>query len=57
VAARGYEALRRLTEGRDVVWYGLGEGPGYCGLDTEVGEISRFTLRTPPARCGRWRPS
>jgi UDP-N-acetylmuramate: L-alanyl-gamma-D-glutamyl-meso-diaminopimelate ligase len=47
VAARDYEPLRRLTRGREVVWYGIGEGPGYSAVDIEIGEISRFTLRTP----------
>jgi UDP-N-acetylmuramate: L-alanyl-gamma-D-glutamyl-meso-diaminopimelate ligase len=47
VAARDYEPLRRLTAGRDVVWYGIGEGPGYSAVDIEIGEITRFALRTP----------
>jgi len=47
VAARDYEPLRRLTAGRAVTWYGLGDGPGYCGLDVRIGEITRFSLRTP----------
>jgi UDP-N-acetylmuramate: L-alanyl-gamma-D-glutamyl-meso-diaminopimelate ligase len=47
VAARDYEALHRLTEGREVAWYGLGEGPGYCALHIEIGEITRFVLATP----------
>jgi UDP-N-acetylmuramate: L-alanyl-gamma-D-glutamyl-meso-diaminopimelate ligase len=47
VCARGYEPLARLTEGRRPVWYGVGEGPGYCALDVEIGEVSRFRLRTP----------
>jgi UDP-N-acetylmuramate: L-alanyl-gamma-D-glutamyl-meso-diaminopimelate ligase len=47
VAARDYEPLRRLTSGREVIWYGIGEGPGYCAVDIEIGEITRFNLRTP----------
>ena len=47
VCARGYEPLRRLTSDRDVVWYGLGEGVGYSGVDIEVGEVTRFKLRLP----------
>jgi UDP-N-acetylmuramate: L-alanyl-gamma-D-glutamyl-meso-diaminopimelate ligase len=47
VAARDYEPLRRLTSGRPATWYGLGDGPGYSGTDIEIGEITRFSLRTP----------
>jgi len=47
VCARGFEPLRRLTEGRKVVWYGLGEGEGYSAIDVQIGEITRFSLRTP----------
>jgi len=47
VAARDYEALQRLTTGRDAVWYGIGEGPGYSAIDIEIGEITRFSLKTP----------
>jgi len=47
VAARDYEPLRRLTAGREVVWYGIGEGEGYSAVDIEIGEITRFWLRTP----------
>jgi UDP-N-acetylmuramate: L-alanyl-gamma-D-glutamyl-meso-diaminopimelate ligase len=47
VAARDYEPIRRLTAGREVVWYGLGDGPGYCAQRIEIGEITRFQLRTP----------
>ena len=47
VAARDYEALTRLTTGREVVWYGIGEGPGYSAIDIEIGEITRFSLKTP----------
>ncbi|MFI4935408.1 MAG: Mur ligase domain-containing protein [Caulobacterales bacterium] len=47
VCARGYEPLERLTAGRRVVWYGLGEGPGYSSLDIQIGEITRFNLRLP----------
>jgi len=47
VCARQYEPIRRLTAGRNVVWYGLGEGQGYCALDIEVGEATRFVLAAP----------
>jgi UDP-N-acetylmuramate: L-alanyl-gamma-D-glutamyl-meso-diaminopimelate ligase len=47
VAARGYEPIRRLAAGRAVTWYGVGEGPGYRAVGIEVGEITRFTLKTP----------
>ncbi len=47
VCARGDQALRRLTEGRQVVWYGLDPGSGYFAQDIEVGEITRFQLHTP----------
>jgi UDP-N-acetylmuramate: L-alanyl-gamma-D-glutamyl-meso-diaminopimelate ligase len=50
VAARDHPALHRLTAGRDVVWYGLGEGPGYSAIDIEVGEVTRFRLKTPAGR-------
>ncbi|HUZ14205.1 MAG TPA: Mur ligase domain-containing protein [Caulobacteraceae bacterium] len=52
VCARGYEPLSRLTRGRDVVWYGLDDGPGYGASDIEVGEITSFSLRTPTG--GAW---
>jgi len=47
VAARGSEAIARVTAGREVVWYGLGEGPGYSALDVRLGEVSSFVLKTP----------
>ncbi len=47
VCARGHEPLERLTRGRTVVWYGLGPGAGYAAEDVQVGEVTRFTLRTP----------
>ena len=47
VCARGFEPLQRLTAGRDVVWYGLGPGPGYVAEDIRTGEVSRFVLSTP----------
>jgi UDP-N-acetylmuramate: L-alanyl-gamma-D-glutamyl-meso-diaminopimelate ligase len=50
VCARGYEPLQRLTAGRRPVWYGIGEGSGYCALDIEIGEVTRFTLQTPAGR-------
>ncbi|HEY3800058.1 MAG TPA: Mur ligase domain-containing protein [Caulobacteraceae bacterium] len=50
VAARGFEPLERVTAGRPVNWYGVGEGPGYSALDIEIGEITRFDLRLPSGR-------
>lgn len=47
VAARQYEPIRRLAAGRRVIWYGLGEGEGYSGVDIAIGEETRFTLVTP----------
>lgn len=47
LCARGHEPLERLTKGRQVVWYGLGAGPGYGAIDIVVGEVTRFTLTTP----------
>jgi UDP-N-acetylmuramate: L-alanyl-gamma-D-glutamyl-meso-diaminopimelate ligase len=47
VAARQYGAVREIAAGREVVWYGLGEGEGYCALDIVIGEITTFTLATP----------
>jgi UDP-N-acetylmuramate: L-alanyl-gamma-D-glutamyl-meso-diaminopimelate ligase len=47
VCARGFEPLRRLTAGREVLWYGAGPGPGYGAEDIQVGEITRFDLTTP----------
>ncbi len=50
VASRDHEPIRRLAAGRPVTWYGLGEGPGYSATDVEIGEITRFALRTPAGR-------
>jgi len=47
VCARGFEALRRLTAGREVVWYGLDPCPGYFAQGVRIGEITRFDLVTP----------
>ncbi len=47
VCARQYETVREITAGRDVVWYGLGAGDGYCADDIVIGEITTFTLVTP----------
>lgn len=47
VAARQYEAVREIAVGRDVVWYGLESGAGYCAEDIVIGEITTFTLTTP----------
>ena len=47
VCAHQYEALRRLTSGREVVWYGLEPCLGYFAEAIEIGEITRFQLCTP----------
>ncbi len=47
VCARGFEPLRRLTQAREPIWYGLGDGPGYCAENVRTGEITRFDLRLP----------
>jgi UDP-N-acetylmuramate: L-alanyl-gamma-D-glutamyl-meso-diaminopimelate ligase len=47
VCAEGHPALHRMTEGREVVWYGLQPGPGYFAENIRIGEITRFDLRTP----------
>ena len=47
VCAHQYEALRRMTAGREVVWYGLEPCLGYFADRVEIGEVSRFELCTP----------
>jgi UDP-N-acetylmuramate: L-alanyl-gamma-D-glutamyl-meso-diaminopimelate ligase len=47
VCAHGFEALHRLTAGREVVWYGVDPCPGYFAQGVEIGEITRFNLVTP----------
>jgi UDP-N-acetylmuramate: L-alanyl-gamma-D-glutamyl-meso-diaminopimelate ligase len=47
LGARGFEPLRRLAAGRDVVWYGGEPGPGYFADAIEIGEVTRFDLVTP----------
>ena len=47
VCAQAYPALHRMTAGREVVWYGLQPGPGYFAENIQVGETTRFDLRTP----------
>jgi UDP-N-acetylmuramate: L-alanyl-gamma-D-glutamyl-meso-diaminopimelate ligase len=47
VCAHAYEALRRITEGRKVVWYGLEPCLGYFAEGIEIGEVTRFQLCTP----------
>lgn len=47
VCARGHEALARIVADRQVLWYGLGDGPGWCARDIEIGERTRFTLTGP----------
>ncbi len=47
VCAQGYEPIERLTAGRPVVWYGLGEGAHYRATNIVVGETTSFDLTTP----------
>ena len=47
VCAHAFPALHRLTEGREVVWYGMQPCPGYFAEDVAIGETTRFVLRTP----------
>lgn len=47
VCAHAYGALRRLTAGRTVVWYGLAPCDGYWADRIDVGELTRFELVTP----------
>ena len=47
VCAEAHPELHRLTEGRDVVWYGLKPGCDYFAEDIQIGETTRFDLRTP----------
>jgi UDP-N-acetylmuramate: L-alanyl-gamma-D-glutamyl-meso-diaminopimelate ligase len=47
VCAEGFEGLRRLTAGRQVVWYGLERCSGYWADDIRIGEVTRFDLITP----------
>ncbi|HEY5411034.1 MAG TPA: Mur ligase family protein [Caulobacteraceae bacterium] len=47
VCAHAFPALHRLTEGREVVWYGMQPCPGYFAEDVAIGETTRFDLRTP----------
>jgi UDP-N-acetylmuramate: L-alanyl-gamma-D-glutamyl-meso-diaminopimelate ligase len=47
VCAHAYPALHRMTSGREVVWYGLQPCDGYFAENIDVGEITRFDLRTP----------
>jgi UDP-N-acetylmuramate: L-alanyl-gamma-D-glutamyl-meso-diaminopimelate ligase len=47
VAAHGFEPIRRLTAGRDVVWYSADPGPGYHARNVRVGEVTSFELVTP----------
>ncbi len=47
VCAHAHTALHRLTEGREVVWYGLGPNPGYFADKIEIGETTRFVLCMP----------
>lgn len=45
--ARGYPELARIVSGREVVWYGLNEGPGWGASDIAIGERTLFTLTGP----------
>lgn len=47
VCAHRYEALRRITEGRKVVWYGIEPCLGYYADRIEIGVVTRFDLCTP----------
>ena len=47
VCAEAHPALHRMTQGREVVWYGLKPGVGYFAEDIQIGETTRFHLRTP----------
>jgi UDP-N-acetylmuramate: L-alanyl-gamma-D-glutamyl-meso-diaminopimelate ligase len=47
VCAHPFEALRRLTIGRRVVWYGREPCPGYHADAIVIGEITRFDLVCP----------
>jgi UDP-N-acetylmuramate: L-alanyl-gamma-D-glutamyl-meso-diaminopimelate ligase len=47
VCAQGYEPIERLTAGRKLVWYGLGDGADYRAHNIQVGEITTFDLTTP----------
>ncbi len=47
ICARGYEALARIAAGQKMVWYGIGEGEGFCARDIVIGERTRFTLTGP----------
>lgn len=47
VCARGHGNLERITQGRDVIWYGLQPGSGYGADNIEIGEVTRFDLTLP----------
>jgi UDP-N-acetylmuramate: L-alanyl-gamma-D-glutamyl-meso-diaminopimelate ligase len=47
VCAYPFAALRRLAEGRQVVWYGREPCPGYHADNVAIGEITRFDLVAP----------
>lgn len=47
ICAYAYENLRRMSAGRDVVWYGLHPCPGYYAENVEIGETTTFDLVTP----------
>jgi len=47
VCAAAFPALCRLTQGREVVWYGRERCGGYFADGVEIGEVTRFDLVTP----------
>jgi UDP-N-acetylmuramate: L-alanyl-gamma-D-glutamyl-meso-diaminopimelate ligase len=47
VAAHAFEPIRRLTGGRNVVWYGADACPGYHAANVQIGEVTRFELVIP----------
>ncbi|MET0546636.1 MAG: Mur ligase family protein [Caulobacterales bacterium] len=47
VCAHQYEYLHAVTQGRNVIWYGAEECPGYFASDIQIGEVTAFNLRTP----------
>ena len=47
VCAHAHPALHRMTQGREVVWYGLKPNPGYFAEDVKIGETTGFQLRLP----------
>jgi UDP-N-acetylmuramate: L-alanyl-gamma-D-glutamyl-meso-diaminopimelate ligase len=50
VCAHQYAHLHQITEGRNVIWYGLEKGPGYYAANIQIGEITSFDLHTPSGK-------